>query len=76
MARDEGISPPITGVSLVAPCVVHWDAVPEEYKSMYKANEQCKNAPLLDMAAMEWFIGENALEVRDNIVLFCSHFDH
>ena len=56
-ARDEGLSPPVTGVNLNAPATVHPDVVPDKYKSVYKAYEQNKNAALLDKQAMDFFLG-------------------
>ncbi|KAF2097659.1 hypothetical protein NA57DRAFT_66311 [Rhizodiscina lignyota] len=56
LARDEGISPPITGVSLFSPVVVHPEAVPEKYKALYKSYEQCRDAPVLDKKAMDFLL--------------------
>ncbi|OBT43996.1 hypothetical protein VE00_05694 [Pseudogymnoascus sp. WSF 3629] len=45
IARDEGLSPPLTGVLLSVPTVVDPKAVPESYKEQYLARDQNSDAP-------------------------------
>lgn len=55
LARDEKLSPPLTGVYLSVPLVVDPSTVPEKFKPDYNAREQNKGAPLLDAAAIAFF---------------------
>ncbi|KAL4783538.1 AB hydrolase superfamily protein B1A11.02 [Aspergillus varians] len=45
LARDEGLSPPLTGQLLSIPSVVDPSAVPNEYKDEYLSREQNADAP-------------------------------
>lgn len=56
-ARDEGLSPPLTGQLLSVPSVVHHANVPEKYKAKYLSIEQNSNAPYFSMALREVFLG-------------------
>jgi acetyl esterase/lipase len=56
-AVDEALEPPVTGVALMAPVLVHSDAVPEEWRAHYKSYEEHKDAPILDRRGIEWFAG-------------------
>ncbi|KAK0625702.1 AB hydrolase superfamily protein B1A11.02 [Lasiodiplodia hormozganensis] len=55
LARDEALSPPLTGVSASIPAVLAAEAVPERFKAEYKSHEQNKNAPGLDAGALGFF---------------------
>ncbi|KAK1218130.1 hypothetical protein PQX77_019208 [Marasmius sp. AFHP31] len=61
LARDDHFfnDKPITGQLLHAPSVVHYDAVPEKYKSLYLSLEQNKDAPVLNKGnvdqLLEWY---------------------
>lgn len=57
LARDEGLSPPLTGVSASIPAVLAAEVVPERFKAEYKSYEQNKNAPGLDAGALGFFAG-------------------
>jgi len=56
LARDEKLSPPLTGSFIKIPLVVHYDARPEKYKSELNSYEQNEKAAILDRRAIEWFI--------------------
>ncbi|KAF2675984.1 alpha/beta-hydrolase [Lentithecium fluviatile CBS 122367] len=54
-AVDSGLSPPITGVFLRIPLLVHPDAVPEQYRPYYNSWEEYKDGLILDQKASRWF---------------------
>ncbi|OCK74006.1 hypothetical protein K432DRAFT_410225 [Lepidopterella palustris CBS 459.81] len=54
-ARDAKLSPPITGLALSVPNIVHHEAVPEKYKPLYQSYEQNKDAAILGQATMNFF---------------------
>jgi acetyl esterase/lipase len=56
LARDEKLSPPLTGIWLHIPMVVHPDAVPEKYKADYGSYEQNKDALIIGVKAVEWLL--------------------
>lgn len=45
--RDEGISPPITGLYLSVPGLL-FEAVPERYKHEYTSHLECGDAPIMN----------------------------
>lgn len=49
LARDEKLSPPLTGVHLSVPGLMQVDGVPEKYKNEVLSFEQNENAPVLNM---------------------------
>lgn len=59
LARDEKLSPPITGVSLLIPALIDHTLkeFPGEYKHEIISYEQNANAPILGMASIEMFMG-------------------
>jgi acetyl esterase/lipase len=59
-AVDSKLSPPITGVHLRIPLLVHPDAVPEQYKQHYNSWEGYKDGLILDQKGMRWFYGKSA----------------
>lgn len=68
--RDEGRSPPLTGlhVSVPAPCGV--SALPEKYRDREKASEQNKDAPIFNRATSD-FIACMPLKAEDSSYLRC-----
>ena len=58
MARDERLSPPLTGVSLCVPFTLDPEAVPVRYVDAYRSREECLDAPILHKAALDSFKGE------------------
>jgi acetyl esterase/lipase len=54
LARDDNFSPPISGVWLSIPLIVHSDAVSQKYRSEYGSYVQNKEAAILDVKAIEW----------------------
>ncbi|KAI9752239.1 MAG: hypothetical protein M4579_005715 [Chaenotheca gracillima] len=54
-ARDEKLSPPLTGVWLAVPAVVDASVVPEEYKPYFNSFHDFKDAPVLSHANIKFF---------------------
>jgi hypothetical protein len=52
--RDEGITPPLTGLYLSIPGVSLMSAVPEKYKSQVISWEQNKDAPVFNRHSTEF----------------------
>ncbi|KIW22106.1 uncharacterized protein PV07_12522 [Cladophialophora immunda] len=55
MARDKKLSPPLTGELLKIPCLLTADAVPAEYKPLYRSYEQNEDAAILPTPAIQIF---------------------
>ncbi|KIM92617.1 hypothetical protein OIDMADRAFT_46618 [Oidiodendron maius Zn] len=55
LARDERLSPPLTGQYLCVPSVLPPTVVPQKWKAQYLSYEQHKNAPILPRTALEMF---------------------
>ncbi|KAF2262226.1 hypothetical protein CC78DRAFT_534990 [Lojkania enalia] len=55
VAVDEGLSPPITGVLLQVPVLVHRDVVPQELRPYYTSEEEFKGALILPRETMDFF---------------------
>jgi acetyl esterase/lipase len=53
LARDEHLSPPLTGLCLLVPAVMDFNAIPEEYKSEVISYQQNKDAPILGLAHVQ-----------------------
>jgi acetyl esterase/lipase len=56
VARDEKLSPPLTGQYLAIPAVLPRGKEPEKYKPYLHSYEQNKNAPVLPLAAVDMFM--------------------
>ena len=56
-ARDEKLSPPLTGVWLNVPHVVGQSVLPEKYRSIHTSQAQNSDAPILDKKAIDFFYG-------------------
>jgi hypothetical protein len=52
------LEPKITGVALIAPVLVHFNAVPEKWSEWYRSWEEHKDAVILDRKGMQWFDSE------------------
>ncbi|KFY14233.1 hypothetical protein V492_02762 [Pseudogymnoascus sp. VKM F-4246] len=55
LARDETLTPELTGVWLNIPSVMAPEAVPEKWKSEYISREENKDAPILNQASISLF---------------------
>lgn len=56
LARDEGSSPPLTGLSLSIPAILPPEAVPDKYKAEYLSYEQSVDTPGLDTKSLQYLI--------------------
>ncbi|KAI9842752.1 MAG: hypothetical protein M1837_006935 [Sclerophora amabilis] len=68
LARDENLSPPLTGVYLSVPAVLPPSVVPEKYKADYLSYEQLRNVPVLNRTTMDLF--RNSYSADPNSELF------
>jgi hypothetical protein len=57
LARDEKLSPSLTGLCLLTPSLMDWRAIPEECKSEAMSYEQNKDGPVFSMKVPEILIG-------------------
>ncbi|CAK1357172.1 AB hydrolase superfamily protein [Cercospora beticola] len=64
LARDENLSPPVTGCHLMIPAVCDNSAYPEQFKKDLLSRDQLRNAPILSHGAMELFLN-NYIEPKD-----------
>jgi acetyl esterase/lipase len=55
LARDEKLSPPLTGAHLMIPTVCNIDVLPEKYRKDQHSWEQNKNAAILSRKACDLF---------------------
>ncbi|KAK5939402.1 hypothetical protein PMZ80_008706 [Knufia obscura] len=56
LARDEGLSPPLTGQYLAIPAVGGGQWIPEKYKDKWLSYEQNNDVPVLPIAAIDMFM--------------------
>ncbi len=73
LARDEGLSPPLTGQYLAIPAVLPDDVVPEKYKEFYLSYEQNKHAPVLPQAAIDMFMNGYKPDHHDPLFAVFNH---
>ncbi|KAH0847182.1 hypothetical protein AYO21_02569 [Fonsecaea monophora] len=74
VARDEKLSPPLTGQYLAIPAVLPADEIPDKYKEFYLSYEQNKNAPVLPVAAIDMFMRGYAPDQTDGV--WYAPFNH
>ncbi|KIX98387.1 uncharacterized protein Z520_05688 [Fonsecaea multimorphosa CBS 102226] len=74
LARDEGLSPPLTGQYLAIPTVLPPAVVPEKYKEYYLSYEQNRHSPVLPVAAMDMFL--SGYKPQDNDGVQWAVFNH
>jgi acetyl esterase/lipase len=73
LARDHKLSPPLTGVSLQYPLVVHPQAVPEEFKKDYHSYEQNADVEgILNKTVMDFLIRETHSASRSGITSYAN----
>lgn len=56
LARDEGLNPPLTGLSLSIPALLSAEAVPDKYKAEYLSYEQSGDTPGLDTKSLDYLV--------------------
>jgi len=74
VARDETLSPPLTGQYLAIPALVPDSKVPEKYRQYFLSVEQNKNAPVLPVAAMDMFM--RGYQPDDDDAVWFAPFNH
>ena len=74
LARDEKLSPPLTGQYLAIPAVLPASKVPEKYKEYYLSYEQNKTAPVLPQAAIDMFM--RGYEPDEDDAVYYACFNH
>ncbi|KIY01939.1 uncharacterized protein Z520_02077 [Fonsecaea multimorphosa CBS 102226] len=74
VARDEKLSPPLTGQYLAIPAVLPASKVPEKYKEYFLSYEQNQNAPVLPVAAIDMFMRGYEPDESDGI--WYAPFNH
>jgi len=65
MARDNGLSPPLTGQYLAIPAAIPESDVPDKYKPWYLSQEQNKAASVLPREAIEMFMNAYQPDEKD-----------
>lgn len=73
LARDEKLSPPLTGQYLSIPAMLPESVVPEKYKEFYLSHEQNENAPVLPKAAIDMFMGAYQPDEHDPLYAVFNH---
>ncbi|KAF2798156.1 hypothetical protein K505DRAFT_357779 [Melanomma pulvis-pyrius CBS 109.77] len=67
-AMDQKLSPPLTGVFLNIPVLVHPDVVPDRYKPHYTSEEEFKEGIILDRKGMEFFYSEYKVDPKSKLI--------
>lgn len=65
--RDEGLTPPLTGLYLAVPGVCVISDLPEKYREKEKAFEQNKDAPVFDRGTSNFLSSENASVLKSDV---------
>lgn len=68
LARDEGLSPPLTGQYLAIPAVGGKEFIPEKYHDRYFSLEQNRVVPVLPVAAMDMFMKGYQPDTKDYVL--------
>ena len=58
LARDEKLSPPLTGLLEMIPVLLPPSVVPARFQGRYLSREQCKLAPILSERSIKFFDGK------------------
>lgn len=74
VARDENLSPPLTGQYLAIPAVLPQAKIPEKYKQYMHSYEQNENAPVLPRAAVDMFM--RGYQPDDDDDIWYAPFNH
>lgn len=74
LARDEKLSPPLTGQYLAAPMLLPSSKVPEKYKKWFLSFEQNREAAVLPVAAIDMFTTAYGPDEADGV--FYASFNH
>ncbi|KIV92416.1 hypothetical protein PV10_03716 [Exophiala mesophila] len=74
LARDEKLSPPLTGQYLAIPAVLPAKEVPDKYKEYFLSYEQNRNVPVLPVAAIDMFMDGYQPDDKDGVLY--ATFNH
>lgn len=76
--KDPKLKNSIKGIASLIPVTVHYDNVPEKYKSQYKSyTENESGVPVLDKEGMSVFFKENAVSPDDaNLFILLAADNH
>lgn len=74
LAREEKLSPPLTGQYLCIPTLLPPAVVPDKYKEYYLSYEQNKDAPVVSVAALDMFM--RVYKPDDNDSILYAIFNH
>lgn len=74
LARDESLSPPLTGQYLAIPALLPEKKVPAKYQQYALSYEQNKNAPVLPVAAVDMFMKGYQPDEDDGV--YYAPFNH
>lgn len=74
LARDEGLSPPLTGYYLAAAALMPETQVPEEHKKYCLSHNQNRDVPVLPQAARDMF--KRGFEPDESDPVWYSVFNH
>lgn len=67
LVKDPATRHRIKGVAALVPCTLHYDHVPEEYKSIHKSYEENKEGvPIIDKESMRIFYTEAGVDPKDS----------
>lgn len=67
IVKDPSKRDGIKGVAAIVPCTLHWDNVPAEYQSLYKAYEENKEGvPIIDKNSMKIFYDHAGVDPKDS----------
>jgi len=77
LARDEKLSPPLTGLCLLIPALMDYRVIPEKYKDDIKSYEQNKDAPILGMSSINLFKENYKADTKSPLYnIFADGADH
>ena len=66
LTKDPSKRDGIRGVAAIVPLTLHWDHVPEQYKSAYNSyKENEKDAPIIDKESMDTFYKHAGVDPKD-----------
>ena len=74
VARDENLSPPLTGQYLAVPAVLPEKKVPEKYRQFALSHKQNEHAPIISQAAIDMFM--RAYEPDEDDGVWYAPFNH
>jgi len=75
LARDDKLSPPLTGQILIIPTILDAEVVPQKYQAAYLSQEQNKDAPFIPKPIQDMFMGRSQLlQSAPMLTCFIGHY--